>query len=79
MSTSKNYKSLEKLSATNFRNALNKTNAQQVIYLSGIVNEKTLSKHLSSRKDVEIELDKDYTTLQLRAGIIIDREVLLLK
>ena len=72
MSTSKNYKSLEKLSATNFRNALNKTNAQQVIYLSGIVNEKTLSKHLSSRKDVEIELRQGaYNLTTLRAGIII--------
>lgn len=72
MSSSKNYKTLEKLSATNFKNALNKTNAEQVIYLSGIVNEKALSKHLSSRKDVEIELSKGrYNLTTLRAGIII--------
>ena len=50
MSTSKNYSELEKQSAINFREALNKTNAQQVIYLSGIVNSETLSKHLNSRK-----------------------------
>jgi len=72
MSSSKNYKSLEKLSATNFKNALNETNVEQVIYLSGIVNEKALSKHLSSRKDVEVELSKGYYNLTtFRAGIII--------
>ena len=72
MSSSKNYKELEKLSAINFRNALNKTNVQQVIYLSGIVNERVLSKHLNSRKDVEEELNKGrYSLTTLRAGIII--------
>lgn len=72
MSSSKNYKSLEKLSATNFKNALNETNVEQVIYLSGIVNEKALSKHLSSRKDVEVELSKgNYNLTTFRAGIII--------
>jgi uncharacterized protein YbjT (DUF2867 family) len=54
MSNSKNYSELEKQSAVNFREAVNKTNAKQVIYLSGIVNAKTLSKHLNSRKNVEI-------------------------
>jgi len=72
MSTSKNYSELEKQSAINFREALNKTNVKQVIYLSGIVNSKTLSKHLNSRKTVEIELGKgNYALTTLRAGIII--------
>ncbi len=72
MSSSKNYKVLEKQSAINFRNVLNHTKAKQVIYLSGIVNENELSKHLSSRKDVEIELSKGtYHLTTLRAGIII--------
>jgi len=72
MSTSKNYGELEKQSAINFRCALNKTNVKQVIYLSGIVNSDTLSKHLSSRKNVEIELSKgNYALTTLRAGIII--------
>ena len=72
MSSSNNYQVLEKLSAINFRNTLNKTNVKQVIYLSGIVNETELSKHLSSRKDVEIELSKGkYSLTTLRAGIII--------
>jgi uncharacterized protein YbjT (DUF2867 family) len=72
MSSSKNYSELEKQSAINFREALDKTNAKQVVYLSGIVNAKTLSKHLTSRKNVEIELSKGkYALTTLRAGIII--------
>ncbi len=50
MSSSKDYKTLELNSAINFREALSKTTVTQVIYLSGIVNESNLSKHLESRK-----------------------------
>ncbi|HOS84597.1 MAG TPA: SDR family oxidoreductase [Bacteroidales bacterium] len=72
MSTSKDFSELEKISAINFREALNRTNVKQVIYLSGIVNSQTLSKHLNSRKNVEIELGKGkYSTTTVRAGIII--------
>ncbi len=72
MSSSSYYRSLEKTSAINFRNAVEKTNVKHVIYLSGIVNETELSEHLSSRKDVEIELGKGtYNFTTLRAGIII--------
>lgn len=72
MSSSKDYKSLEAQSAINFRNAIDKTNARHVVYLSGIVNEEELSKHLSSRKNVEEELSKGkYNLTTLRAGIII--------
>jgi uncharacterized protein YbjT (DUF2867 family) len=72
MSSSGDYASLEKTSAINFRNAIQKTTVQHIIYLSGIENESELSKHLSSRKDVEIELDKGtYNFTTLRAGIII--------
>lgn len=72
MSTAKNFSELEKQSAINFREALNKTNVKQVIYLSGIVNSETLSKHLNSRKNVEIELSKgNFALTTLRAGIII--------
>lgn len=72
MSTSKNFSELEKISAINFREALNKTNVKQVIYLSGIVNSETLSEHLNSRKNVEVELGKgNYALTTLRAGIII--------
>lgn len=72
MSVSSDYDSLEKSSAINFRQALNRTKVQQVIYLSGIVNESELSKHLSSRKVVEDELDKgSYALTTFRAGIIV--------
>ena len=72
MSASSDYKLLEQQSAVNFRNALAITNAQHVIYLSGIVNETNLSEHLSSRKNVEDELKRGpYQFTTLRAGIII--------
>jgi len=72
MSTSSNYEELELLSASNFREVVSNTNAKHVIYLSGIVNEESLSKHLSSRKAVENELATgDYHFTTLRAGIII--------
>ena len=72
MSASSDYQSLEQESAINFRNAINNTNAKHVVYLSGIVNETQLSKHLASRKTVEIELGKgNYNFTALRAGIII--------
>ena len=58
MSASSNYHLLEEESAVNFRGAINKTDAKHVVYLSGIVNESALSKHLSSRKNVETELGK---------------------
>lgn len=72
MSASSNYQKLEQESAINFRNALNKTSVQHVVYLSGIVNESELSSHLASRKAVELELNKgNYNVTTLRAGIII--------
>ncbi len=72
MSSSTNYSELEKISAINFREAVDQTNVKQVIYLSGIVNSQNLSKHLTSRKNVEIELSKGkFALTTLRAGIII--------
>jgi uncharacterized protein YbjT (DUF2867 family) len=72
MSASRDYQSLEETSAINFREALSNTSAKHVVYLSGIVNEDALSKHLSSRKNVEVELKKGtYHLTTLRAGIII--------
>lgn len=72
MSTSNEYEKLEEIAATNFKKAVSKTSLQQVIYLSGIVNEDTLSKHLSSRLNVEnILADSPFKLTTLRAGIII--------
>lgn len=72
MSASSDYPLLEQKSAENFRYAINKTKVKHVVYLSGIVNESDLSKHLASRKNVEKELGKgNYHLTTLRAGIII--------
>lgn len=72
MSNSSNYQELEEESAINFRDVINKTNARQVIYLSGIVNETVLSDHLMSRKNVESILEgNEFSLTTLRAGIII--------
>ncbi len=66
------FEELEAISAGNFKNQLEQTNVRQVVYLSGIVNEKELSKHLSSRKNVEeILASKVYALTTLKAGIIV--------
>lgn len=73
MSTSTaNFSELERISAENFVSRINQTRLKQVIYLSGIVNDDSLSKHLSSRKKVEDVLNKgNFTVTTLRAGIIV--------
>jgi len=47
------FEDMEETCATNFKNRIEQTSAKQVIYLSGISNAAELSKHLSSRKNVE--------------------------
>jgi uncharacterized protein YbjT (DUF2867 family) len=72
MSSTTNYEALEKKSAENFRNHIATTTLKHLVYLSGIVNNSQLSKHLESRKNVEQELSKgNYHFTTLRAGIII--------
>jgi uncharacterized protein YbjT (DUF2867 family) len=73
MSTSTgDFEKMEETSAINFKNCIQQTKARQVIYLSGIVNEEVLSKHLTSRKHVEeILASGSYALTTLRAGIII--------
>ena len=72
MSASSDYQDLELRAAQNFREAIDATQVKHVIYLSGIVNEEALSKHLASRKNVETELEKgNFNFTTLRAGIII--------
>lgn len=73
MSTSTgDFEKMEETSAINFKNCIQHTKARQVIYLSGIVNEEKLSKHLASRSNVEnILAEGTYSLTTLRAGIII--------
>jgi len=66
------FSDLELKSAQHFVKQIQQTNCKQIIYLTGIANEKELSKHLSSRLAVEDELKNSgisYTIL--RAAIII--------
>lgn len=66
------FEHLERESANNFKSRIEKTRVKQVIYLSGIVNEAHLSKHLRSRKQVEEILSEgSYSLTTLRAGIIV--------
>jgi uncharacterized protein YbjT (DUF2867 family) len=63
---------LEERCATNFKNRIEQTNAKQVIYLSGISNPSELSKHLTSRKNVETLLSGSrFALTTLKAGIIV--------
>ena len=66
------FENMEEICATNFKNCIEKTNAKQVIYLSGISNAEDLSKHLSSRKNVESILSgSNFALTTLKAGIIV--------
>ena len=70
--TTKNFDELEAQAARNFNAYVAGTNIKQVIYLSGIVNDQNLSKHLWSRKNVEnILQDGPFALTVLRAGIIV--------
>jgi len=71
-SPSGDFDDMETLCATNFKERIQQTNAKQVIYLSGIVNDAELSKHLSSRKNVEsILANSSFALTTLKAGIIV--------
>lgn len=62
----------DRIAAQNFIEAIAKTQCKQVIYLSGIANDENLSKHLSSRLEVEHILKQARVPLTtLRAAIII--------
>jgi uncharacterized protein YbjT (DUF2867 family) len=68
----KNFDDAEAICAENFVKLIDSTNAKQIIYLSGISNADELSKHLSSRLEVEKVLGKSRIPLSiLRAGIIV--------
>jgi uncharacterized protein YbjT (DUF2867 family) len=73
MSTeSGDFESMEEKCATNFRKRIYQTKAKQVIYLSGINNADELSKHLTSRKNVEEILSgSKFALTTLKAGIIV--------
>jgi len=66
------FDTMESKAAENFNRYMNHIGVKQVIYLSGIVNNNTLSKHLQSRKNVEdILYQGNFNVTVLRAGIIV--------
>ena len=70
--SAKEFHVLEEKCAFNFKRFAEKTNLEQVIYLSGITNDTKLSKHLLSRKNVEKNLaSKTYALTTFKAGIIV--------
>ncbi|TRW26550.1 SDR family oxidoreductase [Flavobacterium zepuense] len=72
MSSSGDFDTMELECAENFKKYVADTNIEQVIYLSGIINEQELSKHLNSRKQVEEALQSgQYAMTTFRAGIIV--------
>lgn len=73
MSSSENdFTEVELIVAAHFKKCIEQTNVKQVIFLSGIVNSKELSKHLQSRLNVEERLQSQhYALTTLRAGIIV--------
>ncbi|MES2774772.1 MAG: SDR family oxidoreductase [Bacteroidota bacterium] len=72
MSNGGKFEEQEAATAQQFVKLVEKTNCQQVIYLSGITNETHLSKHLQSRLRVEKILNAGQKPLTvLRAGIIV--------
>ncbi|WP_276167902.1 SDR family oxidoreductase [Zobellia alginiliquefaciens] len=71
-SSTQDFDAMEAKTAKNFNAYLSETQVKQVIYLSGIVNEENLSKHLWSRKNVErILYEGSFELTVLRAGIIV--------
>lgn len=71
-SSTKDFDEMEAITARNFNSYLEHTQIKQVIYLSGIVNDDNLSKHLWSRKNVEQILSKGpFQLTVLKAGIIV--------
>jgi len=71
-SSVKKFNDLDSRAAENFKEYMNKTSVQHVVYLSGIANANKLSKLLASRKNVENILSSgNFNLTVLRTGIIV--------
>lgn len=72
MSSSGKFEEKEAVSARTFTQLIDQTQCKQVIYLTGIVNQEHLSRHLNSRLQVENILKEGKVPVTaLRAGIIV--------
>lgn len=70
MSSPGSFKEKEKICALNFNKVISQTRVQQVVYLGGIVNARSLSEHLSSRKMVEEALKCNNYHLTDRKSVV---------
>lgn len=71
-SSVRDFESLEEQAARNFLQLTNASTARQIVYLTGMVNDDHLSRHLASRHQVEQVLGSGNVPLTaLRAGIVI--------
>jgi uncharacterized protein YbjT (DUF2867 family) len=74
MGADKDFKSLDRISAENFRDACIDAGVKKIIYLGGLGVKETASKHLLSRIETGEILSSrpdDITTIWIRAGVII--------
>lgn len=70
--STKDFDTMEAKAAHNFNTYMEAVGVKQVVYLTGIVNEEKLSKHLQSRSDVEqILYEGPFALTALRAAIIV--------
>ena len=76
--TGSDFDTKEAQCARNFNMAIKKTTVKHVIYLSGIVNHHTLSKHLQSRKTVEdiFSLSEPYEIIGIDEAQFFDNEII---
>ncbi len=70
--STEDFDTMEAKAAHNFNSYMEAVGVKQVVYLTGIVNEEKLSKHLQSRSDVEqILYEGPFALTALRAAIIV--------
>ena len=69
---SSGFEKMENTAALNFVQLIDQTSARQIIYLGGITNDDSLSRHLASRKRVdEVLRTSRVPVTSLKAGIIV--------
>jgi uncharacterized protein YbjT (DUF2867 family) len=74
MGADKDFKSLDRISAENFRDACIDAGVKKIVYLGGLGVKETASKHLLSRIETGEILSArpdEITTIWIRAGVII--------
>ena len=72
MAAGSSFDSLDREAANNFRQAVDKSSVQQIVYLGGLQPISDPSKHLSSRKETgDILRQSNVPVTELRAGVVV--------